>query len=123
MRTVGTSAGAMRVALLRGVENFTPDLTTCLGGEGITPCLVDSPETILRSLRASLDTWDIIVCPISARFEPGLDFVRAVRRIRESFGGPPDPPVLVLSDTDHLPVTVDLFRRTSGVRYMRFASS
>ncbi len=123
MRTSEERSEPMPVAILMEYTHLAPDVIACLNEHGIEPFIVDRAESVLRTLYTSLDKWDAVVCPISACWQRGLDFVRALRCLRERCDSQIWSSVLILSTTAQHPTTVDLFRRTNGTRYAVFTSS
>jgi hypothetical protein len=112
----------LRVIVVQTAVHFTDDLTNRLQTYGITSLLIASPEAVLQQLNTYSNDWDIVLYPIVAQWQRALDFAREVRRTRERQGGHPRPRVLVLSFVEHLPTTIEWFRRASGTRYLQFNS-
>lgn len=122
MRTSRPNLDSVRVAVVTESACPTSDLTEQLREMGIPLLLVDSPEIASRTLANFPKGWDVIVYPISGRWQPALDFVRCMRRVRESAGGRVFPPVLILSRTAQYPTTIDLFLRAGAARYSLFTT-
>jgi len=112
----------LRLALVQGSVSFTDDFVGRLRNHGIEARFVAHPDAILRRLDLCLEEWDVIVYLIEARWQNALDFARAEQRIRDRHGAPPYPRLLVLSFVDHLPTTVQWFKRTTGTDYAVFTS-
>jgi len=112
----------LRIAVVQGAVSFTDHFLGRLRHHGIQPLFVGPPEAILRRLDRSLEEWDIVVYLIGPRWQHALDFARAKQRVRDRHGAPPCPRLLLVSFADHLPTTVQWFKRTAGTDYAVFTS-
>jgi hypothetical protein len=122
MKACKPGSTPMRIALVQSGGAIADDFLAHLGKRNIVPSLVESPETILRRLSVSMRECDIVLYPIWTNWQHALNFGRGLRCLRETWGSPPYPRLLVLSFVEQLPVTVQWFMRTVGTRYMRFVS-
>src|SRR5690242_2474200 len=101
------------------------ELTGCIADDlrlyFISPTVVNSPGALMQRLEMS-NRWDLLIVEAAAQWQGTLDIVRTTRRIRERLGSSPLPLILVLATVQHHPVTIDLFKRTSGTQYVRLTS-
>lgn len=112
----------LRIAVVQGSVSFTDHFLGRLRHHGIEDRFVGHSGAILRRLNLSLEEWDIVVYPIWTQWQPALDFARGKQRVRDRHGAPPYPRLLVVSFVEHLPTTVQWFKRTIGTDYTVFTS-
>jgi hypothetical protein len=121
-QSTARSATPVRIAIIHGAVFLTDQFLGRLRDHNIETIFFGGSEAALRRLEVSLDDWDIAVYAIWTQSQRALDFARTVRRIRDRHGAPPHPRTLVLSFVEHLPTTIQWFKRTQGTSFSVFTS-